>query len=87
MATYGFNYQQYQDEFEYLSKQFPDVKQIELIPLVIRVRTKRVLNNQKLYHYKSDANTIYFLIEGEVEVFVCFPNSYIQKMKMENNRK
>ncbi|CAD8124182.1 unnamed protein product [Paramecium sonneborni] len=69
ISVYGFQFAKYKEEVEYFRIQFPDVKPIEFIPFIKKLKKENFLNNVKIYSANQQANKVYFIISGEVEIY------------------
>ncbi|CAD8118378.1 unnamed protein product [Paramecium sonneborni] len=69
ISVYGFHFAKYKEEVEYFRIQFPNVKPIEFIPFIKKLKKEYFQNNVKIYTANQQANKVYFIISGEVEIY------------------
>ncbi|CAD8190075.1 unnamed protein product [Paramecium pentaurelia] len=80
ISVYGFQFAKYREEVEYFRIQFPDIKPIEFIPFIKKLKKENFLNNVKIYSANQQANKVYFIISGEVEIYAENEDGKLQRV-------
>ncbi|CAD8191639.1 unnamed protein product [Paramecium octaurelia] len=80
ISVYGFQFAKYKEEVEYFRIQFPDIKPIEFIPFIKKLKKENFLNNVKIYSANQSANKVYFIISGEVEIYAENEDGKLQRV-------